>query len=369
MAFYRVTIPALLALLLVSPGGLRAAEFLDRMKLPDGFRIEVFADKVPGARSLALGDRGTVFVGTRKLDRVYALTDEDSDGRADKVRILARGLRIPNGVAFRRGTLYVAELTRIIRFDNIEEHLDDPGPPFVVNESFPSETHHGWKYLAFGPDDKLYTQVGAPCNVCEKDDPRFASILRMNPDGSDLEIYAHGVRNSVGFDWHPVTKELWFTDNGRDWMGDDIPPDELNRAPEKGLHFGFPYWHGRDVRDPKFGKGRRADEFTLPTEELGPHVAALGVRFYTGKMFPERFRNQVFIAEHGSWNRSRKIGYRISLVRLNGNRAVAYVPFAEGWLEEQAVHGRPVDLLVLPDGSMLVSDDDAGKIYRISFRP
>jgi glucose/arabinose dehydrogenase len=237
----------------------------------------------------------------------------------------------------------------------------------IVNDGFPRDRHHGWKFIRFGPDGMLYIPVGAPCNVCEPEDERYATIMRMQPDGTGLEIIAHGVRNTVGFDWHPVTNELWFTDNGRDWLGDDLPPDELNRAPQNGLHFGFPYCHGGRIPDPKFGKKRKCDEFVPPVAELGPHVASLGMRFYTGKMFPNAYRNQVFIAEHGSWNRSVPIGYRITVVRIQDNRAVSYDVFADGWLQRGRVWGRPVDVLVTPDGALLVSDDRAGAIYRISY--
>ena len=346
-------------------GDFNSADFT----LPKGFRIDLYAENLEGARSLARGDKGTLFVGTRKNDRVYAVVDDNGDFKADRVHTVAVGLNMPNGVAFRDGALYVAEVDRILRFDNIEARLDNPPQPVVVNDSFPDNSHHGWKFIAFGPDGKLYVPVGAPCNICESADARFASITRINPDGSDFEIFARGVRNSVGFDWHPETGELWFTDNGRDWLGDDLPPDELNRAAAPDRHFGYPYWHGKDIPDPEFGSGHSANEFTLPARELGPHVAALGMRFYTGKMFPIEYRNQIFIAEHGSWNRSSKIGYRISLVRLQDNQAIAYEPFAQGWLRNGQVYGRPVDLLILPDGSLLVSDDAAGRIYRISFDP
>jgi glucose/arabinose dehydrogenase len=336
--------------------------------LPPGFSIAVYAGNVPGARSMALGAKGTLFVGTRDTGKVYAVIDRNGDHVADEVITIASGLQMPNGVAFRHGSLYVAEVSRVLRYDNIEERLKNPPRPVIVNSSFPDKTHHGWKFIRFGPDGKLYVPVGAPCNVCEEKDPRFATIMRMDPDGSHLEIFASGVRNTVGFDWHPRTGELWFTDNGRDWLGDNLPPDELNRAPRAGLHFGFPYWHGRNVPDPEFGKKRGPDEFVPPEMELGPHVASLGMRFYTGAMFPESYRNQIFIAEHGSWNRSVPIGYRITLVRLKENRAVSYETFAEGWLKNGKVTGRPVDLQVMPDGSMLVSDDKAGAIYRISYR-
>lgn len=341
---------------------------LSTITLPPGFSIDLYAENVPGARSMTLGAKGTLFVGTRSEGKVYAVVDRNNDQRGDEVITIARGLKMPNGVAFRNGSLYVAEVNRVIRYDAIEDRLRNPPRPVVVNASFPKETHHGWKFIRFGPDGRLYVPVGAPCNVCDEKDPRFASIMRMEQDGRKLEIFARGIRNTVGFDWHPLTGELWFTDNGRDWLGDDQPPDELNRAPRPGLHFGFPYWHGRAIPDPEFGKGRRAAEFVLPEQELGPHVASLGMRFYTGTMFPPSYRNQIFIAEHGSWNRSDRTGYRITLVRLKDGRAVSYEKFAEGWLQDGNAWGRPVDLQMLPDGSLLVSDDKAGAIYRIRSR-
>jgi len=340
----------------------------DEIKLPPGFSIDVYAANVPGARSMALGDKGTLFVGSRGEGKVYAIIDRNGDHKADQVIAIASGLRSPNGVAFRDGALYVAEISRVLRFDNIEAHLNSPPRPVVVNASFPDKSHHGWKFIRFGPDNRLYVPVGAPCNVCEEPDPRFASIMRMAPDGSNLGVFAGGVRNTVGFDWHPRTKELWFTDNGRDWLGDNQPPDELNRAPRGGLHFGFPYRHGRDIPDPEHGKKRSSEEFIPPEIELGPHVASLGMRFYTGAMFPENYRDQIFIAEHGSWNRSTPSGYRVTLVRIRDNRAVSYETFAQGWLQNGSAWGRPVDLQVMPDGSLLVSDDKAGAIYRISYR-
>jgi glucose/arabinose dehydrogenase len=356
-------------LLLATTASCRSAGLRpDDIKLPPGFSIAVYSAAVPGARSMAIGANGTLFVGSRSEGKVYALVDRNGDHKADEVIIIASGLKSPNGVAFRNGALYVAEISRVIRFDNIEERLRNPPEPVKVNNSFPDRSHHGWKFIRFGPDGRLYVPVGAPCNVCEEKDPRFATIMRMFPDGSKLEIFARGVRNTVGFDWHPRTGELWFTDNGRDWMGDDQPPDELNRAPTAGLHFGFPYRHGRNLADPEYGKRRRHEEFVPPEMELGPHVASLGMRFYTGSMFPENYRDQIFIAEHGSWNRSTPIGYRITLVRLRENRTVSYETFAQGWLQQGSAWGRPVDLQVLPDGSLLVSDDKAGAIYRISYR-
>jgi glucose/arabinose dehydrogenase len=341
---------------------------LDSIKLPPGFKIEVFADNVENARSMTLGSQGTLFVGTREAGKVYAVLFRDGSGKAEKVITIASGLDMPNGVAFRDGALYVAELSRIIRYDNIENSLSRPPRPVTVNDSFPGKKHHGWKFIAFGPDRMLYIPVGVPCNVCETADKRFGTIMRINADGSGLEVFASGVRNTVGFDWDPATKQLWFTDNGRDWMGDNQPPDELNHAPKKGMNFGFPYCHGADIPDPEFGKKHPCDRFSPPAINLGPHVAALGMRFYTGRMFPKRYHDQIFIAEHGSWNRSTPIGFRITMVTLDKNRkATSYDVFTEGWLQEGKAWGRPVDVLVMPDGSLLVSDDKAGAIYRISY--
>lgn len=340
---------------------------LEKIKLPPGFKISIFAQKIRDARSLASSPNGTVFVGTREEGAVYALPDSNKDGKPDKVITIARGLNMPNGVAFRDGALYVAEVHRVLKFENIESSLERHAAPVVVNDSFPTETGHGWKYIAFGPDGLLYVPVGVPCNICVSKDPRFGTMMRMQKDGSKLEIFATGLRNSVGFDWHPETKELWFTDNGRDMLGDNFPPDELNRAPKPGMNFGFPYRNGNNVADPEFGKRAPNVEFTPPAQCLGPHVASLGMHFYTGKMFPPQYRNQIFIAEHGSWNRRNKIGYRIMLVNLKGNQPTSYTVFAEGWLQGESPWGRPVALLQMPDGSLLVSDDQAGAIYRISY--
>jgi len=338
------------------------------IKLPAGFKIAVYAE-VPSARSLALGADGTVFVGTREGDSVHAVRDEDGDHVAETIAVVASDLDTPNGVAYRDGDLYIAEVSRILKLPGIDGRLDDPPAPVVVRDDFPRDTHHGWKFIAFGPDGKLYVPVGAPCNVCDPDDERYSSIMRMNPDGSELEVYAAGIRNTVGFAWHPATKELWFTDNGRDKLGDDVPRDELNHAPKAGMHFGFPYCHQGDTLDPEFGAGRKCDEFTAPARQLGPHVAALGMRFYTGEMFPAEYRGDIFIAEHGSWNRTDPLGYRVTRVRLDGARAVSYDVFAEGWLRSGGeAWGRPVDVLVMPDGALLVSDDEAGKLYRIDYR-
>jgi glucose/arabinose dehydrogenase len=342
---------------------------LETIKLPPGFSISVAA-RVPNARAMTWGDAGTLFVGSTSAGTVYAVTFAP-DGRGEAaVRKIATGLREPAGVAFRAGALYVSAVDRILRFDDIERRLADPPAPVVVTDRFPTDGHHGRKFIAFGPDGKLYVPVGAPCNICEPVPTRYANLNRMNPDGSDFEVFARGIRNTVGFDWHPQTKELWFTDNGRDRMGDDLPPDELNRATRPGLDFGYPYCHGGTIADPEFGAKRSCREFAAPAQNLGPHVASLGMRFYTGTQFPAGYRNQVFIAEHGSWNRSKRIGYRVTLVRLDAaGNAVAYEPFAHGWLQEESVWGRPVDVLVAPDGSLLVSDDYAGAIYRIRYRP
>ena len=341
---------------------------LNNVTLPAGFSISVFAE-VPEARSMCWGSKGTLFVGNREKDKVYSVTDADNDGKADKVRVVAKGLDMPNGVAFRNGSLYVAENSRIIRFDDIENKLDDPPTPVVVYDKYPTKEHHGWKFIAFGPDDKLYVPVGAPCNICEEKDSIFSTITRMNPDGTGLEIYAKGVRNSVGFAWHPQTKELWFTDNGRDMMGDDVPYCELNYAPNKGMHFGFPYLHQGDVADPEFGKGKKASDYVAPAEKMGPHVAPLGMRFYTGNQFPAEYRNKIFIALHGSWNRTIPDGYRVMVATLDGNKVVKYEAFANGWLQNQRhVIGRPVDVEVAPDGALLVSDDKNGAIYRITYK-
>ena len=337
---------------------------LERIKLPPGFEISVFADRVPDARALALGRNNVLFVGTR-ADRVYAVRYRDA--KATQVVTLASGLKMPNGVALRDGALYVAEVNRILRFDDVEARLDSRPKPVIVTDDYPRETHHGLKFIRFGPDGRLYVPVGAPCNICEPD-PRHGLISRIQPDGSGYEVFARGVRNSVGFDWDPFTKELWFTDNGRDMLGDDLPSDELNHAPKAAMHFGYPYCHQGDTADPEFGGKRACSEFSPPAVKLGPHVAALGMRFYTGNQFPAEYRNNIFVAEHGSWNRSKKIGYRVARVVVEGGRVLKHEVFAEGWLQGESVWGRPVDLEVMPDGSLLVSDDHAGAIYRIAYR-
>jgi glucose/arabinose dehydrogenase len=338
---------------------------IEQIKLPPGFRIEVWA-RVDNARGMTLGTGRTLFVGSQGSGRVVAVQFDEAM-RAGRQYVIASGLNMPVGVAFREGALYVSAVSRILRFDAVESRLDNPPGPVLVTDKLPNETHHGWKFIAFGPDGKLYVPVGAPCNICEPDPDRYANILHMEPDGSRWEVFARGVRNTVGFDWDPQTRELWFTDNGRDWMGDDSPPCELNHAPRAGMHFGYPYCHGGTIADPEFGGKRPCSDFTSPALNLGPHVAPLGMRFYTGTMFPAAYRGQIFIAEHGSWNRSKKIGYRVLVVRMEKGKVLAAEPFAEGWLQGESAWGRPVDVQTLPDGSLLVSDDAAGAIYRIAY--
>jgi len=345
---------------------------LDQIKLQPGFKIEVWAGDVPNARSMAISDNGIVFVGNRQDKNVYALVDENGDGKAETKYILAEGLKMPNGVAFKDGDLYVAEVSRILRFKDIKNNLTNPSYE-VVYDQYPTKTHHGWKFIAFGPDGLLYVPVGAPCNICESEDEIFASITRLNVDtpGSKPEIVAHGVRNTVGFDWHPETKELWFTDNGRDMLGDDSPDCELNRVTADGQHFGYPYWHAGTLKDPDFGsKGKEASAYVAPAAKLGAHVAPLGMRFYEGEMFPSTYKNQAIIAKHGSWNRTKKSGYEVIMAVLDGSGNVTGQEiFATGWLDEasQEVWGRPVDIQELPDGSLLISDDMVGCIYRVTF--
>lgn len=344
---------------------------LNTIKLPEGFMIEVFAADIDNARSMCLAPDGTLFVGTRSAGFVYALRDTDGDYRVDKQYTLLEDGNMPNGVAFKDGDLYVAEVNRILKYTNILSNLDNPGEPQVIYDQYPTEKHHGWKYIDFGPDGRLYVPVGAPCNICKSDDEVFASITSIKPDGTDMRVEQHGVRNTVGFTWHPKTKELWFTDNGRDRMGDDIPGCELNRATKRGMHFGYPYCHQGDVIDDELGEGKSCNDYTAPVQTLDAHVAPLGVEFYTGNMFPSSYKNQIFFAEHGSWNRSRKSGYRVMQVTLDDDQnATSYKPFLSGWLDSEDdddVWGRPVDIELMKDGSMLVSDDFANAIYRVTY--
>ncbi len=354
------------------PTGFSAPAPVSKLKVPAGLEIGVYAAKVSGARSMTMAEDGTIFVGTRGSE-VYVVRDTNGDGKADEERVLLKDLNSPNGVAYKDGDLYVAEISRVLKYPKILSQLSNPPQPIVVKGDFPDKSHHGWKFIAFGPDGKLYVPVGAPCNNCLESDARFASITRMNSDGSGFEIVAHGVRNTVGFDWHPKTKELWFTDNGRDWMGEDLPACEINRLQKVGQHFGFPFCHAGDVTDPEFGKGRPCSEFVPPVVKLGAHVAPLGMRFYTGKSFPAEYEGQVFFAEHGSWNRSVRSGYvvnRLIFDTKQPNKAPRVEPFVTGFLYREGlreiVAGRPVDVLVIRDGSVLISDDHGGAIYRVS---
>jgi glucose/arabinose dehydrogenase len=333
---------------------------LEQLRLPPGFTVKIYASGMRTARGLAFSDTGTLFVGS-KSGEVYAVPP--GGGQA---RVIAEGLDMPVGVAWHRGDLYVSSVHRVVKLAGVD--TGHPAAPVDLIDSLPRDRHHGWKFIKVGPDGKLYVPVGAPCNVCESPGDRYANILRMDLDGTHLELFAAGVRNTVGFDWHPETSELWFTDNGRDLLGDDLPPDELNRAPRAGLHFGFPYLHGRGVRDPRFWATRPSVDFRPPELELPAHVAALGMRFYTGDLFPPEYRGGIFIAEHGSWNRSKKIGYRVSFVRLQNGRAAAYRTFAQGWLQGERAWGRPADVEVGPDGALYVSDDEADAVYRIGYR-
>jgi glucose/arabinose dehydrogenase len=340
---------------------------MEDISLPPGFKISVYAENVPNARGMSLGEDGTLYVGSREAGNVYALRDLDHDGHADTLFTIATKLNMPVGVAMHGGDLFVSSVDRIVKLPGIADHLADPPSPVTVCTCFPDKDHHGWKYIAFGPDGKLYVPVGAPCNNCLSEDSIFASITRMNPDGTGLEIIASGVRNSVGFDWDPKDGSLWFTDNGRDMLGDDIPNDELNHLAKEGAHFGYPFCHQGDILDPEYGKGKSCADYTTPAVLLGPHVAALGMKFYRGNMFPEKYRNAIFIAEHGSWNRTTPLGYRVAVAWPQPDGTAITEIFAQGWLKGNTAWGRPVALQELPDGSMLLSDDSADLIYRITY--
>jgi glucose/arabinose dehydrogenase len=335
-----------------------------QLKLPKGFKIDVYVSGIPNARSLRVGDKGTVFVSNRQLDKVYAVVDRNGTREAI---VIASGLDRPNGLAFRNGTLYIAEGTQISKIEQIEDHLDNPPKPVVIYSDFLNHQSHGWKFMGLGPDNKLYVNVGSPCNICEPPETN-GQIRRINLDGSGAEVVARGVRNSVGFDWHPVTKDLYFTDNGRDWLSEDLPEDELNRVTKIGQHFGFPYCHQGTFTDREMGWGRECAEFEKPVALLGPHSAALGMRFYTGSMFPAEYRNTIFIARHGSWNKTKKIGGDVVVAKLNKNGTVKSIePFLTGFIQNNAYIGRPVDVQLMKDGSLLISDDYAGAVYRVTY--
>ena len=344
---------------------------LDRIKVPPGFKVELWASGIPGARMMTRGDQGTVFVGTRIIGRVYAVSDRS--GKRES-KIIAEKLTQPNGVVFRNGSLYVAAINKLLRYDGIEKNLDQIPEPADMTERFnlPPDQHHGWKFLAIGPDDKLYIPIGAPCNICEINSGLHGQIRRYQLDGTGMEIVARGVRNSVGFDFHPKTGELWFTDNGRDWAGDNGPEEELNRVPAKmvGAHFGFPFCHAKGIADPDIKRPDACAGVVHPVTLLGPHAAALGMRFYTGSMFPAEYKDAIFVARRGSWNRTKKYGYDVVVVKASADGKSATVkPFMTGFLDakDDKFWGRPVDVMQMPDGSLLVSDEENGAIYRVSY--
>ena len=337
---------------------------VDKIKVPTGFKVSLWAHGINNAREMVWGDKGTLFVSSRVAGNVYAVVD---NGGSREVKVIAKGLNLPNGVAFRNGTLYIAEVSRITKMVGIEDKLDNPPAMEVVYDILPRDLPHGWKHLAFGPDGKLYFNIGAPCNICLPPDTN-ANISRINPDGTGFEYVARGVRNSVGFDWHPVTKELYFTNHGRDWLGEDVPNDTLHQVSARNVpHFGYPFCHQGDVLDPDFGKGHACSEFNPPLLKLGPHVAPIGTIFYTGDMFPPEYKNRIFIAQRGSWNRTEKLGYVLTTVTLTMGQPPKQEGFATGWLENNKPWGRPAYLYQMPDGALLVSDDYAGAIYRITY--
>ncbi len=342
---------------------------VDKIKLPAGFKAEVWSHGHPGARTMVQGAKGTIFMGSRVIGRVYAITEKD--GKRE-VKTMLTGLTQPNGLAFKDGSLYVFAINKVLRFDNIEDKLDNPGTPVDLSAAYnlPPEIHHNWKYVDFGPDGKMYVQVGANCNICELNPGIYAQIRRYNPDGTGMEIVARGIRNTVGFDWHPQTKELWFTDNGRDWAGNDGPQDELNRLPkgQEGANFGFPYCHANGIPDPDIKKPNACAGVILPAALTGPHSAGLGIKFYTGSMFPKAYQGVAFIARHGSWNREKRFGYDVVVARVNGGKATIE-PFMTGLLDtgKNEFLGRPSYVFQMKDGSLLVSDENMGATYRISY--
>jgi glucose/arabinose dehydrogenase len=337
---------------------------VDKIKVPAGFKVSLWAHGINNAREMVWGDKGTLFVSSRVAGNVYALVDK---GDSREVKVIAKGLNLPNGIAFKNGTLYIAEVSRITKMVGIEDKLDNPPAMEVVYDILPRDLPHGWKHLAFGPDGKLYFNIGAPCNICMPPDTH-ANLSRVNPDGTGFEYVAHGVRNSVGFDWHPLTKRLYFTTHGRDWMGDDSPSDRFDVVTKKGQHFGYPFCHAGDMLDPEFGKGKSCNDYVKPLLKTGPHVAGNGVEFYTGAMFPAEYQNRAFLAQRGSWNRSHKVGFRVMMVTIDAKGGVAkYEPFAEGWRQGEEIWGRPVYTRTMKDGSLLIADDYAGAIYRVSY--
>jgi glucose/arabinose dehydrogenase len=370
---------SVLTLLLLTAFHLSAAEPtstpLEKLSLPAGYQISIFANNVKNARQMAVSPNGIVFVGSRDAGLVHAVIDANGDGVAEQVIKIASGLNMPSGLAIYQGDLYVAEVHRILKYADIEQHYQNLPSPEVVVSDLPSEKHHGWKYIDFGPDGWLYVPVGAPCNICETnggeqfDDPRFASILRFNLATGEKQWVAKGVRNSVGFDWHPVTQQFWFSDNGRDMLGDDIPPCELNAVTVAGEHFGFPYFHGGSFADPEFGTGKNSGAYIAPKLNLMAHVAPLGIHFYAGAMFEPKMQNRLFVAEHGSWNRTQKSGYRVMMATMENGNVSGYQPFIEGWLNnDNTAWGRPAAITSLADGSLLIADDFANLIYRVTYQ-
>nr|WP_306287739.1 PQQ-dependent sugar dehydrogenase [Pseudoalteromonas sp. WY3] len=360
------TVLKIVLLLGLTSNTVMAKNILDKLTVAPGFELSLFASDVENARQVVVSKKGIVYVGSRKAGNVYALIDHNSDGVADKKMLVAEGLNMPSGLAMKDGDLYVGEVHRIIRFKNIDTQLKNPQFE-VLYDALPSERHHGWKFLRFAPTGELIIPVGVPCNICAEDE-RFGRIFALNVETKQITTLAQGVRNSVGFDFHPSTQALWFSDNGRDMMGDDIPPDELNRVTKEGEHFGFPYVHAGAIIDPEFGKGKKIADYTSPALALPAHVAPLGIHFYNGKQFPASYKQQLFVAEHGSWNRSKKSGYKVALASIEQGRVTKYTPFITGFMQDETTYGRPVAFAELGDGSLLISDDYANVIYRVSYK-
>ncbi|MEM0513953.1 PQQ-dependent sugar dehydrogenase [Pseudoalteromonas sp. YIC-827] len=346
-------------------GSAQATDITERLSVPEGFSIKPYALNVDNARQLALSDTGIVYAGSRQAGKLHALIDADKDGQAERQVLIAKGLNLPSGIAFKDGDLYVAEVERIVRFKDIDNKLDKAEME-VVFDQLPDKRHHGWKFIRFSPQGDLIIPVGVPCNVCAED-PEFGLLYSLDLKSKKATTIARGVRNSVGFDYHPRTGNLWFSDNGRDMMGDDIPPCEINVITEDGQHFGFPYFHGGTIADPEFGKGKNISDYVQPALNLDAHVAPLGIHFYTGEQFPAKYKNQLFVAEHGSWNRSKKAGYRVMVASIEGDKVTGYTPFITGFMENEQTYGRPVAMVQMPDGSLLVSDDYANAIYRVQY--
>ena len=340
---------------------------IDKLKLPPGFKIEVWATGMPGARAMARGDDGKIYIGTRAIGRVYELSD---NGKERTSRVVVDKLVQPAGVAFNNGSLYVMAINKVLRYDGIGKNPSVEPVDLTAKFNLPPEQHHNWKYIAFGPDGKLYVPFGAPCNICELPTPEYAQIRRYNADGSGMEVLATGVRNSVGFDWHPTTKQLWFTNHGRDWMGDDKPNDTLNRMQKTGLNYGFPYCHSGNVPDDVVKKTDPCSGVEQPVTLMGPHAAVMGMKFYTGNMFPAEYKNAALVARKGSWNRNQKSGYDVVMVKAGADGKNAKItPFITGFMNpaDQSFWGRPAYLMQMPDGSMLVSDEQLGAIYRVTY--